>query len=101
MFSLFVSSVKKYVEFQGNATRKEYWTFVLFLYLAAILGGIMDGLLGTGFIGNAAIVVLFLPYISCFVRRMHDVGKSGWFMIIPIYNLVLALTPSVKEETRS
>ena len=101
MFALFISSLKKYVDFSGRATRKEYWGFVLFLYLAAIVGGVMDGLLATDFIGNLAIIALVLPYISVSARRMHDVGKSGWFMLVPIYNLILTLTPSVARETDS
>ena len=101
MIDLFISSLKKYVDFQGKATRKEYWTFILFLYLSAIVAGIFDGLLGTEFLGNVVIIGLLLPYLSCSVRRMHDVGKSGWFIIVPIYNFVLTLTPSVKQETES
>ena len=37
-------------------------------------------------------LVAFLPGLAVGVRRMHDVGKSGWFILVPIYNLILALT---------
>jgi len=37
-------------------------------------------------------LVAFLPGLAVGVRRMHDVGKSGWFILIPLYNLILALT---------
>jgi uncharacterized membrane protein YhaH (DUF805 family) len=99
MFNTFKGSLEKYVDFSGRATRKEFWTFVLFMYLSAFLAGIADGLIGTEFIGNLVVLGLFLPYISCAARRMHDVGKSGWFMIVPVYNLILALSPSVPEKT--
>jgi uncharacterized membrane protein YhaH (DUF805 family) len=99
MFNIFKGSLEKYVDFSGRATRKEFWTFVLFMYLSAFLAGIADGLIGTEFIGNLVVLGLFLPYISCAARRMHDVGKSGWFMIVPFYNLILALSPSVPEKT--
>ena len=36
-----------------------------------------------------------LPSIAVGIRRMHDVGKSGWFILIPIYDLILAVTPGV------
>ena len=42
-------------------------------------------------------LVALLPGIAVAVRRMHDVGKSGWFVLIPIYNLVLALTKGDEE----
>jgi uncharacterized membrane protein YhaH (DUF805 family) len=99
MFNTFKGSLEKYVDFSGRATRKEFWTFVLFMYLSAFLAGIADGLIGTEFIGNLVVLGLFLPYISCAARRMHDVGKSGWFMIVPFYNLILALSPSVPEKS--
>lgn len=99
MFNTFKGSLEKYVDFSGRATRKEFWTFVLFMYLSAFLAGIADGLIGTEFIGNLVVLGLFLPYISCAARRMHDVGKSGWFMIVPFYNLILALSPFVPEKS--
>lgn len=99
MFNTFKGSLEKYVDFSGRATRKEFWTFVLFMYLSAFLAGIADGLIGTEFIGILVVLGLFLPYISCAARRMHDVGKSGWFMVVPFYNLILALSPSVPEKS--
>jgi uncharacterized membrane protein YhaH (DUF805 family) len=99
MFSSFIGSLNKYVDFSGRATRKEFWSFVFFMYLSTFLAGIADGLAGTDFIGNLVVVGLLLPYISCAARRMHDAGKSGWFMIVPFYNLILALSPSVPEKT--
>ena len=42
----------------------------------------------------------FLPALAAGVCRMHDVGKSGWFLIIPIYNLILAVTPGQVGENQ-
>lgn len=99
MFSSFIGSLNKYVDFSGRATRKEFWSFVFFYYLVIFLAGIVDGILGVDFVGNLVFLGLILPYISCAVRRMHDAGKSGWFMIVPFYNLILALTPSIPEKS--
>jgi uncharacterized membrane protein YhaH (DUF805 family) len=99
MFSSFIGSLNKYVDFSGRATRKEFWSFVFFMYLSTFLAGIADGLAGTDFIGYLVVVGLLLPYFSCAARRMHDAGKSGWFMIVPVYNLILALSPSVPEKS--
>ena len=46
-------------------------------------------------VASLVLVGLILPYIAVAARRMHDVGKSGWFMLIPFYDLILALTPSL------
>ena len=43
-------------------------------------------------------LALLIPSIAVAVRRMHDVGKSGWFILIPIYGLILACTQGVKGE---
>jgi len=47
-------------------------------------------------IGGLYMLVMLLPGIGVGIRRMHDVGKSGWFMLIPIYNLILAFTEGDK-----
>ena len=44
-------------------------------------------------LGTVASLAFLIPSIAVGVRRMHDVGKSGWFLLIPIYNLILACTP--------
>ena len=98
MINSITGSLKKYVYFQGRAKRKEFWIFVAFLYVVSFIAGLLDGFLGTEFIGTLTIAALFLPYLAVAVRRMNDVGKNGWFILIPIYNLILALSPSVPEK---
>lgn len=99
MFNSISGSLKKYVDFQGRATRKEFWLFVLFVYAFTFIGGIIDGLVGTDFIGSLIVLALILPYLAVAVRRMHDVGKAGWFILVPFYNLILACTASLPTET--
>lgn len=98
MISTFTGSLKKYIDFSGRATRKEFWTFVFFYYFFAIIGGLLDGFMGTDYAGTLLVAGLTLPYISCATRRMHDVGKSGWFMLVPFFNLILALSQSIPEK---
>jgi uncharacterized membrane protein YhaH (DUF805 family) len=82
---------KNYANFSGRARRAEYWGFWLGNGLATgLLGLISDNLSGL------YTLVAFVPLISCGVRRMHDVGKSGWFLLIPIYNFILAVTEGEK-----
>lgn len=95
----YLAVLKKYAEFKGRARRKEYWMFFLFNVIASIIFAVVDAALGSGeTIGNLYSLAVFIPSIAVAVRRMHDVGKSGWFILIPIYNLILACTDSVPGE---
>ncbi len=83
----FPTSIKtcfsKYVDFKGVASRSEYWYFALFNALAPILISTLSQSLGSLF----SIGVL-LPSIAVGVRRMHDRDLSGWWILLPIFNLV-------------
>ncbi|MCX7030956.1 MAG: DUF805 domain-containing protein [Spirochaetes bacterium] len=96
----FFEAFMKYAVFSGRARRKEYWMFYLFNMIASIVAVILDstlGLSGSGGYGalsglyNLAIII---PTVAVSVRRMHDTGHSGWYMLIPLYNLILACTES-------
>ena len=80
----------RYADFSGVSTRSQYWYFVLVTNLASIIGQLSFGELG----GNVISLVTFIPTLAAAIRRMHDVGKSGWFILVPIYNIVLLVTPS-------
>ncbi len=84
----------KYVNFNGRARRSEYWWYALFLVILSVVAALIDspkpGESGT--VGTIVSLATLLPSIAVAVRRMHDVGKSGWFCLIPIYNIVLACT---------
>jgi uncharacterized membrane protein YhaH (DUF805 family) len=87
--------MKKYFQFQGRSRRSEYW----YLYLILIVGNIATRLLDevTGLNGgqgpgpfNALFTLAHLiPTISAGVRRMHDSNHSGWWLLVPFYNLYL------------
>jgi uncharacterized membrane protein YhaH (DUF805 family) len=105
----FLQALRKYAEFSGRARRKEYWMFVLFQILAGIAAGIVDGIFGTGFQYGSGIVSLLvslgllLPGLAVSVRRMHDVNKSGWFILIgliPIIGWIWILVLACTEGTR-
>ena len=80
----------RYADFSGVSTRPQYWYFLLVTNLAAVVGQLSFGDLG----GNVISLVTFIPTLAAAVRRLHDVGKSGWFILVPIYNIVLLVTPS-------
>lgn len=97
MIEYYLAPWKKFADFNGRARRSEYWWFVLGNTI------IQYALIGIGtYLGINAIIlastvfsfVVLIPSIAAIVRRMHDVGKSGWYCLIPIYNLILAFTDS-------
>ena len=82
--------VQKSFTIEGRASRSEYWFFYLFLIIAQIGLGVVDGVAGTPL---SLLVLALIPAIICVsIRRMHDVGKSGWLLLIaliPLVNLIL------------
>ena len=83
---------ENYANFDGRARRKEYWMFVLFNTIISIALSVIGGMMGASILSTIYSLVVLVPSIAVAVRRMHDVGKSGWFILIPIYNLILACT---------
>ena len=95
----YLKVLKQYVDFGGRARRKEYWMFFLFNMIFIIVAMILDRLLGLTFnlygqsLGYGWFYLLyclavFLPGLSVFVRRLHDIGKSGWNFFIGLIPLV-------------
>ena len=95
-----------YINFSGRARRKEYWMFYLFNIIFTIIAMIIDNVLGLDFtFGSGPYTVdagygwiyllynfaIFLPALSVTIRRLHDVGKSGWFGLIAIIPLIGAI----------
>ena len=88
----YLKVLQNYATFSGRARRKEYWMFTLFSIIISAALGFVGGLSGTMVIGNIYSLAVLIPTIAVGVRRMHDVGKSGWFLLIPIYSFILAVS---------
>jgi len=89
----YLKVLKQYADFNGRARRKEYWMFFLFNIIVSFGLGLIDGVLfQRQAISALYSLVVLVPSIAVAVRRVHDVGKSGWFILIPIYNLILVCT---------
>lgn len=98
----YIAVLKKYAVFSGRSRRKEYWMFVLFNMIIGFILGFIGAMAGGNedMLGNIYSLAIFIPYIAVGVRRMHDTGKSGWFLLIPIYNLILAVTEGDKGDNQ-
>jgi len=94
----YLKCIKQYADFSGRARRKEYWMFTLFNIIFAIVAMIIDNVVGTAspelgygvFYGLYALAV-FIPGLAVAVRRLHDVGKSGWMILIALIPLIGAI----------
>jgi uncharacterized membrane protein YhaH (DUF805 family) len=98
MLANYLKVIKNYTLFTGRAGRAEYWYFVLVNVIISVVLGVIGGAIGFKFLGNVYSLAVLVPSVAVGVRRMHDVGKSGWFLLIPIYNLILAVTPGVPQS---
>ena len=89
----------KYATFSGRASRSEYWFFYLFTIIASIVTWIIDTMLlgysseDTGAISLIFQIIIILPSIAVGARRLHDIGKSGWWqlLILTIIGIILLI----------
>lgn len=83
--------LNNYVTFSGRALRSEYWYWVLFTIIATIVLSIVDGILGLQLLVNLFSLAVLLPGISVSVRRLHDLDKSGWWLLLAFIPLIGAI----------
>ena len=83
------SGFKNYVGFSGRASRSEYWFWVLFQAILVVAAGVVDAALGTkGVLQGLAGLVVLLPNIAVGIRRLHDIDRSGWWLLISLVPLI-------------
>ncbi len=98
--------LKKYAVFSGRATRKEYWIFDLINFLVCIGLIVLDALTGTtagfGVLFGLYVLAMILPTLAVSVRRLHDIGRSGWWLPIAFVPLIggLVLLVFVASESQ-
>ena len=94
----YIRVLKNYAQFNGRALRSEYWFFILFSVIASIVLGFIDGFTGLynetvemGLLSGLYTLAVFIPSLAVSVRRLHDVDKSGWWLLILLIPLLGAL----------
>jgi len=81
--------LSKYVTFSGRASRAAYWWFALFVFIVVLVAYLLDIALGTkGIIYALSALALLLPNLAVTVRRLHDAGHSGWWLLIGLIPLI-------------
>ena len=78
----YLGVLKKYADFSGRARRKEFWMFALINFIIAIILGVVDSMIGMPVLGLTYALGVLLPSIAVGARRFHDIGKSGWWLLI-------------------
>ena len=97
----FIKALQNYANFKGRATRPEYWYFYLFYVIISVVGGRVGVyLFDFQWLGTILVLPLLVPFFAVAVRRMHDVDKSGWYIFIPIYSLILHATRGTEGENQ-
>lgn len=104
----FLVALKKYATFSGRAQRAEYWYYTLFYILIYIGLTIIDSVTGTfdaesgvGLLGSLMGLALLIPTLAVTVRRLHDTGRSGWWLLIgliPLVGLIVMLVFTVQDS---
>ena len=107
MIDYYLAVIKKYAVFEGRSRRSEYWYFalvnviisVIYNIIISIVGNSASIVLGITFIYAVYSLALIVPGIAVSIRRMHDIGKKGWWLFInlipivgPIWFIVLLAT---------
>lgn len=93
--SWFLEALKKFAVFSGRSRRKEYWYFVLFNFIISIVLVLIDTLLGTfsqsaniGLLSGIWGLAMLLPAIAVSIRRLHDIDRTGWWLLISFVPLI-------------
>lgn len=87
----FINGLKNGLNFRGRSSRRDFWMFLLVNFVLTIIFGLIGGLFNFPFLGNLFLIVTYIPFLAVGFRRMHDVGKNGFMIFVPIYNLVLLI----------
>ncbi len=91
----YLEGSKKYATFSGRATRAEFWYFMLFNIIVTIILSFVDEIFGTtfpesilGLFGTIYTLIALLPSWALAVRRLHDINKSGWWILLSLIPII-------------
>ena len=83
------SGFRKYVVFNGRSSRSEYWWWILFTIIAGVVFGVVDIVIGTyPLLYLLSTLAIILPDLAVTIRRLHDLDKSGWWILIGLIPLI-------------
>jgi uncharacterized membrane protein YhaH (DUF805 family) len=104
----YVEVLRKYTVFGGRARRAEYWMFTLFNFIVSAIVFGVDEVLGfrtgdgIGILGGIYGLAVLLPSLAVTCRRLHDTGRTGWWMligIVPILGAIVLIIFLIQDST--
>ncbi|OAN76557.1 hypothetical protein A8B78_03515 [Jannaschia sp. EhC01] len=102
----FMTAVKhvfaNYANFSGRARRSEFWWFYLFTIICNVVATTIDGAIGMPIVSIVVMLGLLIPGLAVAIRRMHDTGRSGWWIfiiLIPLVGIILYIYWFVQRGT--
>ena len=93
----YLKVLRQYADFIGRARRREYWMFTLVSFIISVVLTILDGMLGLennvgvfnfGLLSDLYGLAVLLPTLAVGVRRLHDTGRSGWWLLLGIIPVI-------------
>jgi len=84
----FIQALKQYADFEGRATRTQYWMFYLLFLIFYVVLLVVDAALGTVVLSSIYVLALLVPNFSIAARRLHDTTRSGWWQLLVLIPLI-------------
>jgi uncharacterized membrane protein YhaH (DUF805 family) len=97
----YIDAFKNYVNFQGRSRRSAFWFFILFNIIVSFVLSLIDSVATGGLLSTLYALAVFLPSLALWVRRLHDTGKSGWWillLLIPVVGFIVLLIFAVQDS---
>ena len=103
----FLLGFKRYLEFNGRSRRKEFWMFYLFNVITSITLSLIDvsfslQVNGINFLSTLLVIITVIPWLALSVRRLHDINKSGLFLLlyfVPVIGWIWLFILLIKKST--
>ena len=106
----FLMALKKYAVFSGRSRRREFWFFMLFYVIIVFVLAYLDAAIGlttsergAGILSTVFVLAMLIPGLALTVRRLHDTGRTGWWVLIGfvplIGNIVLLVFMCLDSES--
>ncbi|MCA1674673.1 MAG: DUF805 domain-containing protein [Actinobacteria bacterium] len=87
----YLKVLRQYADFSGRARRKEFWMFTLVSVIISLVLAIIDSQLPIGILGIIYGLAVLLPSLAVGARRLHDIGRTGWWQLINLIPIIGAI----------